>query len=222
MSFNETRETSHNTGTVAAVQEETNASPAAAEAALAIQQEASSEGHEEAVAEPREALPPTALGDGPYPAAQAEALPRITPNESATTAPPEVQIELPGINAEAPEAAEIDSMLADMEKASGVAQGKVVHGKVLKVTESEVRVSVGTGLEGSVPLSEFLSMEGQLTAAPGDEVDFWVESYNAKEGTVMLSRQKAARLEVWEKIERAYREQSNITGQACSTALKAV
>ena len=101
-------------------------------------------------------------------------------------------------------------MLAGMEKLAAVPQGKVVKGKVLKVTEVEVRVNVGTGLEGVIPLSEFLSLDGQSTnVAPGDEVGVWVERYNEKEGTVTVSRQKAARLEVWEKIEHAFRQQDH-------------
>ena len=126
---------------------------------------------------------------------------------------PEVQIELPNIDPEAAGSVEIDNMLADMEKLAAVPQGKLVKGKVLKVTEVEVRMSVGTDLEGVVPLSEFISGDGQLTVAPGDEVGVWVERFNAKQGTVTLSRQKAARLEVWEKIERAFTGQKTISGR---------
>jgi len=205
MFLDETRGTFQSTGTLSEVQEEMAGSPPASEPAPEIR-EAASEDHEATTPEAHEPLDQTVVQD--------EAL-HPTVEDEAPTAPasPELQIELPGITPEASEPAEIDAMLADMEKAAGIPQGKVVRGKVLKVTESEVRVNVGTSLEGSVPLSEFLSLEGQLTVAPGDEVDFWVETYNAKEGTVTLSRQKAARMEVWEKIERAHREQTIITGR---------
>lgn len=126
---------------------------------------------------------------------------------------PEVQIELPNIDPEAVESVEVDSMLADMEKLAAVPQGKVVKGKVLRVTEVEVRLSVGTGLEGVVPLSEFLFGDGQTTVAPGDEVGVWIDRYNEKQGTVTLSRQKAARLEIWDKIERAFTGQTAISGR---------
>ncbi len=152
----------------------------------------------------------------PGPLQSAEAVPE--PKEESPALPSngeavlEMQIELP-ITAEAAESAEIDTMLADMEKLAAVPQGKVVKGKVLKVTEVEVRVSVGLNLEGVVPLGEFLSGDGQLTVAPGDEVGVWVERYNEKEGTVTVSRQKAARLEIWEKIEHAFREKKAIPGR---------
>jgi small subunit ribosomal protein S1 len=199
MSLDDTQGSSRGTGTVSELQEENLGSPQSAEPAPELHAEPAPEVHAETAA-PR--LEETA----PEPREQTAG------SSQSAEATPEVQIELPGITEEAPEAAEIDTLLADMEKAAGI-QGKVVRGKVLKVTEAEVRVNVGTGLEGAVPLSEFLSMDGQLTVAPGDEVDFWVETYNAKQGTVTLSRQKAARLEVWEKIERAFRDQTMLTGR---------
>jgi len=200
MALDDTQGSSQSTGTVSEVQEENLGSPQTAEPAPELHAERAAEVHAETAApRPEETAPePREQTAGSSPSAEAT---------------PEVQIELPGITEEAPEPAEIDTLLADMEKAAGIPQGKVVRGKVLKVTEAEVRVNVGTSLEGTVPLSEFLSMDGQLTVAAGDEVDFWVEAYNAKEGTVTLSRQKAARLEVWEKIERAFRDQTPLTGR---------
>src|SRR5690348_14699238 len=94
------------------------------------------------------------------PEAKEEAAPPESSDEPASSneeAVPEMQIELPNITPEPSDSAEIDSMLADMEKLSAIPQGKVVPGKVLKVTELEVRLSVGTNLEGVVPLSEFVS-----------------------------------------------------------------
>jgi small subunit ribosomal protein S1 len=152
--------------------------------------------------------------DSPENGGAAPELSAENPGHSPSAAAvPEVQIELPDIDPEAVESVEVESMLADMERLAAIPQGKVVMGKVLKVTEVEVRISVGTGLEGVVPLSEFLSGDGQVTVAPGDEVGVWVDRFNEKQGTVTLSRQKAARLEVWERIERAFTEQKAISGR---------
>lgn len=160
--------------------------------------------------------PETPVAD-PAPPQITEVTPELkeeaVPSSSNGEAVPEMQIELPNITPEASESAEIDSMLADMEKLAAVPQGKVVTAKVLKVTEVEVRLSVGTNLEGVVPLNEFVSSDGQLSVAPGDEVGVWVDRYNEKQGTVTISRQKAARLEVWEKIEQAFHEKRSVTGR---------
>jgi len=156
-------------------------------------------------------------GDNPGSAENKETASKLKEENSAPPqiagTVPEVQIELPNIAPDASESAEIHTMLADMERLAAIPRGEVVKGKVLKVTEVEVRVNVGLNLEGAVPLSEFLSGDGQLTVAPGDEVGVWVDRYNEKEGTVTVSRQRAARLEIWEKIESAFREQKPITGR---------
>jgi small subunit ribosomal protein S1 len=195
MSSSENPGSSHQTETVVEIREETSATPQDA------------------------AIPTELLGADPSATEDPEAaLPELPAEHSESPSNgegvPEMQIELPNVTAEPAEAAEIDTMLAGMEKLAAVPQGKVVKGKVLKVTEVEVRVNVGTGLEGVIPLSEFLALDGQsTTVAPGDEVGVWVERYNEKEGTVTVSRQKAARLEVWEKIEHAFRDKKAVNGR---------
>ncbi|HEV2233619.1 MAG TPA: S1 RNA-binding domain-containing protein [Terriglobia bacterium] len=193
MSLEENPGGSLNTLTAPELHQENSLSPAPAVAAPVLSEENPS--------------PPENGGVEPEPS---------TENSSHSPIPvpvPEVQIELPNIDPEAVESVEVESMLADMEKLAAVPQGKVVKGKVVRVTDVEVRMSVGTGLEGVVPLSEFLTGDGQATVAPGDEVGVWVDRYNEKQGTVTLSRLKAVRLEVWERIERAFTEQTAITGR---------
>lgn len=126
---------------------------------------------------------------------------------------PELQIELPIPAPDAAEAVEIESLLASVETLPIVPVGKVASGKVLKVTETEVVVSVGEGLEGAVPLAEFQTSGGTRTTSPGDDTDVWVESTNAKQGTVKLSRLKAVRLKAWERIEQAFEQKTSLTGR---------
>ena len=137
---------------------------------------------------------------------------------------PEVQIELPQAEASdaeagAPEAStaeasELDHlMMADMEKVAALPTGEVVQGKILKIAEAEVFVDVGLKTEAAVPLAEFQAEDGTVSVQPGDTVDVWIEKLNEKEGTVTVSRRKAARLKFWEHVERAYQEQSNLTGK---------
>ncbi|MGH9469093.1 MAG: S1 RNA-binding domain-containing protein, partial [Terriglobia bacterium] len=51
-----------------------------------------------------------------------------------------------------------------------LAEGKIIRGKVLKVTGDEVLVDIGQKSEGSIPRSEFLGENGSLTVSPGDLV----------------------------------------------------
>jgi small subunit ribosomal protein S1 len=111
------------------------------------------------------------------------------------------------------ESGEIEQLMDGIEAVSTVAQGETVQAKVVKLTDTEVLVDVGLKCEGAIPRSEFLTADGQLTVAPGDTVDVWIERYNEEEGTVSISYQKAFRRKVWEDIEQAFQQQTTIQGR---------
>ena len=52
-----------------------------------------------------------------------------------------------------------------------IAEGEVVKGTVLKVTDSEVVVDVGFKSEGIISIEEFLDEHRQITVQPGDTVE---------------------------------------------------
>ena len=140
--------------------------------------------------------------------------PPVAAEEAEQTAVPEVQIELPEVASPAAETAEFDSlMMADMEKVAALPTGQIIQGTVLKITDTEVFVDVGLKSEAAVQLAEFQSEAGQVTVQPGETVGVWVEGFDEKEGAVTLSRRKAARHELWERIENAFRAQTPIPGR---------
>jgi len=125
--------------------------------------------------------------------------------------PPEVST----LSSGTPENSEMSNLLAGMEtlSAAPLVAGEVVQGKVLKVADGEVVVDLGLKTEATAPVSEFLNSEGQVGVAPGDTVPIWIEKYDVETGRVEISHQKAARRKVWEDIERAFQEQTTITGR---------
>ena len=94
-----------------------------------------------------------------------------------------------------------------------LSEGKVVSGTVLKLTPSHVVIDVGFKSEGLVSLSEFREKDGSIQIKPGDSVDVLLESTETSEGGVVLSREKAEQMKIWDTIERAYEDQSVITGR---------
>ena len=79
-----------------------------------------------------------------------------------------------------------------------IAEGEVVKGTVLKVTASEVIVDVGYKSEGIISVSEFLDEKGEVTVQPGDIVDVLLERTEDREGHVVLSREKAEKMKIWD------------------------
>src|SRR5262245_28244728 len=87
-----------------------------------------------------------------------------------------------------------------------IAEGEVVKGTVLKVTPSEVIVDVGYKSEGIISVDEFLDEGGEVTVQPGDIVDVLLERTEDREGYVVLSREKAEKMKIWDEVEKAYAE----------------
>ncbi len=93
------------------------------------------------------------------------------------------------------------------------AEGEVVKGVVLQVSESEVIVDVGYKSEGIIPIEEFRDETGQIAVKRGDLVDVLLEKTEDKEGYVVLSKEKAEKMKVWDDVERAYQERRVVTGR---------
>ncbi|HEV8129626.1 MAG TPA: 30S ribosomal protein S1 [Acidobacteriota bacterium] len=92
-------------------------------------------------------------------------------------------------------------------------EGQVVKGMVLSVTNSDVIVDVGFKSEGIISLDEFRDESGRVSIQPGDQIEVLLETTENRDGYVVLSREKAEKMKIWDDIERAYNEQSIITGR---------
>ena len=138
-------------------------------------------------------------------------------NRSSQEAGTDVEqpVEVSTLTSGTPESSDMSNLLAGMEtlSAAPLVPGEIVQGKVLKVADGEVVVDLGLKTEATAPFAEFLNSEGQVSVAPGDTVDIWIEQYDEVTGRVEISHQKAVRRKVWEDIERAFQEQTTVTGR---------
>jgi len=94
-----------------------------------------------------------------------------------------------------------------------IAEGEVVKGTVLKVTPSEVIVDVGYKSEGIIAAGEFVDENGEITVQAGDIVDVLLERTEDREGYVVLSREKAEKMKIWDEVEKAYAERKVVIGR---------
>src|SRR6187431_2400208 len=94
-----------------------------------------------------------------------------------------------------------------------IAEGEVVKGTVLKVTPSEVIVDVGYKSEGIIAIDEFIDETGQVSVQAGDIVDVLLERTEDREGYVVLSREKAEKMKIWDDVEKAYAERKVVIGR---------
>jgi len=79
-------------------------------------------------------------------------------------------------------------------------EGEIVRGRVLEITATEVLVDVGFKSEGVIPAEEFPSLEG---IKPGDEIEVFLEKMENQDGLVVLSKQRADFVKVWDRVKEA-------------------
>ena len=96
---------------------------------------------------------------------------------------------------------------------TNITEGEVVKGKVLQVSDSEVVVDVGYKSEGMINVNEFRNENGEITVQAGDTVDVLLEKAEDKNGYLVLSREKAEKLKVWDVIEEAYQNKTIVKGR---------
>jgi len=91
--------------------------------------------------------------------------------------------------------------------------GKLVKGKVIKVTPAYVLVDVGFKSEGMIPTEDFDDPQDMKNFNPGDEVEAILERKNVKEGYLLLSRKKAIAVKALNNLEKAYQNNNWIIGK---------
>ena len=89
-------------------------------------------------------------------------------------------------------------------------EGSIIKGTIIEVRSKEVVVDIGYKSEGVIGLEEFEEPE---TLKVGDEVEVLLERLENDDGAVVLSRQKAAQKQNWEKIVKIFNEGGTITGR---------
>ena len=93
-----------------------------------------------------------------------------------------------------------------------VKEGELAKGKVLAIDDDHVTVDVGFKSEGMIASWEFMDEDGTMLIAVGDEVEVLVEDAEDEDGRVVLSKEKAERLKVWDDISQAYEREESVEG----------
>jgi len=82
-----------------------------------------------------------------------------------------------------------------------VKEGELIKGKVVRIQGDNVIIDVGFKSEGTISRNEFI--EGDDLKV-GQEIEVVLESVEDQEGNLVLSKQRADFLRIWEKVIRAH------------------
>jgi small subunit ribosomal protein S1 len=80
--------------------------------------------------------------------------------------------------------------------------GDIARGKVVQIKDDRVMVDVGWKTEGYIPAIELKDAQGNINISVGDEIDVFIDKRDS-EGTLVLSKDKASKLKIWEDIKNA-------------------
>ena len=103
--------------------------------------------------------------------------------------------------------------LLDLYSKPSLTEGEIIRGRVIKVTPSDIVVDIGYKSEGLLPAEEVTGFDGVVKVKRGDEIEVFIERLEDSSGYVALSREKAARMRVWDDIEAAFRADEAINGR---------
>lgn len=140
-------------------------------------------------------------------AAERSRVPVATPEELVTVD----AIKLTDLDAEEYSEDEFAEMLSMYEETiCDIKEGEIVKGTVMGVSRDDVIVDVGFKSEGIIPLSEFTDLKQLIV---GDPIDVYLEAIEDQNGQLVLSKQKADFLRVWDNIREAHESGNLVPGK---------
>ena len=90
--------------------------------------------------------------------------------------------------------------------------GSVVTGRVLRIDGDSAVLDVGLKSEGRVPLKEFAAPGQKAEVKAGDVYELFIERYEDRDGSIVLSREKARREEAWTTLEKSHQAGIRVNG----------
>jgi len=98
------------------------------------------------------------------------------------------------------------------QRGGEVKEGEVIKGTVVAVFKDYAVIDIGYKSEGQVALNEFADARGNIAVKSGDPVEVLVESRENDSGMVVLSKEKADKMRIWDEISAACERDELIEG----------
>ncbi|NMC95930.1 MAG: 30S ribosomal protein S1, partial [Deltaproteobacteria bacterium] len=89
--------------------------------------------------------------------------------------------------------------------------GDIATGKVVQIKDDRIMVDVGWKTEGFIPIDEVRDAQGNVTISIDDEIDVFIDRRDS-EGNLVLSRDKASKVKIWDEIKNACENDTVVEG----------
>jgi len=94
-------------------------------------------------------------------------------------------------------------------------EGTITEGRVVALTKDKVVVDIGYKSEGMIPSDQFSSDDLQALKV-GDSIQVYIEECEDADGNLVLSKEKADKMKIWEELEKLFNEEKSIDGKIIS------
>ncbi|MFO7494396.1 MAG: 30S ribosomal protein S1 [Desulfobacterales bacterium] len=144
---------------------------------------------------------------------EAAQTPQLETAETAAAASDDPLLTDPGTDPGAPAEETMEDLMEMYEESiKRFREGEVVNGRIIAVDKDYVLVDIGYKSEGQIRIQEFRDENGEINANLNDEIEVMVEYWDDEEERVILSKEKAAKVKVWDAIKTCYDDNGTIEG----------
>ena len=107
---------------------------------------------------------------------------------------------------------EFAALLEEKDDGTGIKEGSIVKGTVVRISDDYVSVDIGHKTYGDIPVFVFRAQDGELTVKMDEEVEVYLDCFEDSDGEMVLSRERAEMLRAWDRISEAYENDEIVEG----------
>tara|TARA_B100000965_G_scaffold401400_1_gene425167 strand:- start:1895 stop:3607 length:1713 start_codon:yes stop_codon:yes gene_type:complete len=111
-----------------------------------------------------------------------------------------------------PKLQEFESLLNEDFKGRKLKENQIIKAQVTEITKNFVVVDCKAKMEGMIPVEEFKINDEIKNLKVGKTIDVFLERVESFRGEIVISREKARRLNAWKKMEKVFDSQEELTG----------
>ncbi|MDH4361115.1 MAG: 30S ribosomal protein S1, partial [Nitrospirota bacterium] len=101
------------------------------------------------------------------------------------------------------------------ETFKNIEEGTITEGRVIDIQRDRVVVDIGYKSEGMIPADQFSPDELEHLSV-NDPVQVYIEQCEDADGNLLLSKEKADKMKVWEDLEVAHKDEKQVQGKVIS------
>ena len=107
---------------------------------------------------------------------------------------------------------EFQNLLDQDFKDRKLKENEIIKATVTEITKNFIVVDCKAKMEGMIPIEEFQNDNELEKLKVGSQIDVYLERIESFKGEIVISRDKARKMKTWQKMEKVFDKQEEMTG----------